>query len=307
MEAYIKFQTASGRWNDTYEYNLLRFDCQCLRCNPEIKELTQKMVNDWCSQRDTEKNNSCRARIMPVLGFVRYLRSRNKTGIADPIMPQKDKCTYVPHNFTDFELEQFFAACDSLPSTPNTVAVQSRKITVPVFFRLLYSSGLRTNEARLLGMEDVDLSQGVISVRKSKGEHQHFVAMHETMLNLMRKYDIEISKISPSRNYFFPSPTNSCYSRYWVKENFRALWDKCSLPYAKAYDLRHNYAIENINQWIGCGFEFESRLLYLSKSMGHSTLESTRYYYSMTPVLADILGELSGPSFDDIVPEVDYD
>ena len=39
-----------------------------------------------------------------------------------------------------------------------------RKITVPVFFRLLYSSGVRTCEARLYERKDVDLEQGVVSV-----------------------------------------------------------------------------------------------------------------------------------------------
>ena len=75
--------------------------------------------------------------------------------------------------------------------------------------------------------------------------------------------------------------------------------------YATAYELRHHYATENINQWIGEGFEFDSKLLYLSKSMGHSTLESTRYYYSLVPTMADILEKMSGRDFDDIVPEVD--
>jgi len=76
---------------------------------------------------------------------------------------------------------------------------------------------------------------------------------------------------------------------------------------AIAYDLRHNYAIQNINQWVGHGFDFDAKLLYLSKSMGHSTLESTRYYYSIVPAMSDIIEDLSGEDFDDIVPEVDYE
>jgi len=70
---------------------------------------------------------------------------------------------------------------------------------------------------------------------------------------------------------------------------------------------RHNYAVENINQWIGEGFEFYSKLVYLSKSMGHSSLESTKYYFSLVPAMADILLELTGCDFDNIVPEVEYE
>lgn len=41
--------------------------------------------------------------------------------------------------------------------------------------------------------------------------------------------------------------------------------------------------------------------------MGHSTLESTKYYYSLVPAMADILEEKTGMDFENIVPEVDYE
>lgn len=70
---------------------------------------------------------------------------------------------------------------------------------------------------------------------------------------------------------------------------------------------RHNYAVENINQWIGEGFEFFSKLVYLSKSMGHASLESTKYYFNLVSAMADILLELTGRDFDNIMPGVDYE
>ena len=71
--------------------------------------------------------------------------------------------------------------------------------------------------------------------------------------------------------------------------------------------LRHHYAIENINHWTGEGFGFDAKLLYLSKSMGHSTIEATKYYYSLVPAMADILKEKTGMDFKSIIPEVDYE
>ena len=55
---------------------------------------------------------------------------------------------HIPHSFTEVELKNFFNACDSLPSVSHTSEQRSIKITIPVFFRLLYSSGIRTYEAR---------------------------------------------------------------------------------------------------------------------------------------------------------------
>jgi hypothetical protein len=64
---------------------------------------------------------------------------------------------------------------------------------------------------------------------------------------------------------------------------------------------------DTINRWTDEGFGFDAKLLYLSKSMGHSTLESTKYYYSLVPGMADILEEKTGMDFESIVPEVDYE
>jgi integrase len=181
-----------------------------------------------------------------------------------------------------------------------------RKITIPVFFRLLYSTGIRTTEARLLRTENVDLKQGVIDIQKSKGYDQHYVAMHDTMTNLMAKYDQAIAGLQPSRTYFFQSSKGACYSRAWVQDNFRALWNKANGPVCSpvAYALRHHYATVNINNWLDDGFEFNDKLQYLSKSMGHRSIEATRYYYSIVPRLADTLRDKTEEGFNAIVPEV---
>lgn len=307
MEAYITYQKASGRWNETYELNLHMFDRHCSQLYPGAETLTQEMVDGWCTQRATEINNSCRARIYVVSSFVRYLRKRGKTEIAGPDIPRKERCTYVPHTFTDRELENFFHACDSLPSTPSTPVVLSRRITVPVFFRLLYSSGIRTTEARLLRVDDVDLVQGILNIRYSKGHFQHYVVLHDTMLELLRRYDAAIRMLYPGRMYFFPAHNGTCHRRGWVQSNFRELWDRYNTSYATAYEFRHHYAVENINRWVDEGFGFDAKLLYLSKSMEHSVLESTRYYYTLVPGMAEILEKLTGRDFDSIVPEVDDD
>ncbi len=306
MEVYVSYQKASGRWNRaSYEPNLVLFDRYCKKQHPEATLLSQKMVDGWCHQRDTETNNSCRSRIYVVASFIQYLRNRGKTDVMKPNIPRKERRTYIPHSFTDSELENFFCACDNLPSEGITPEQLSRKITIPVFFRLLYSSGIRTNEARMLRVEDADLCHGVLNIRYSKGHAQHYVVLHDSMRELLKRYDVAIGKLYHQRDYFFPARGNSFHTRQWVQKNFRALWDQYNSAYATAYELRHHYATENINRWTDEGFGFDAKLLYLSKSMGHKTLESTKYYYSLVPGMAELLEEKTGLDFERMVPEVD--
>lgn len=308
IEAYVSYQKASRHWNEaSYGPNLLLFDRYCKKKYPEAVFLSQEMVDEWCHKRDTETNNSCRSRIYVVVSFIRYLRKRGKTDVLEPVIPRKERRKYIPHAFTDVELTNFFHACDNIPSSSYTEEQRSRKITIPVFFRLLYSSGIRTTEARMLRIEDVDLCHGILDIRYSKGHAQHYVVLHDSMLELLKIYDAAIRKQYPRRAYFFPARGNTFHTRKWVQTNFRGLWDKYNSSHATAYELRHHYAIENINRWTDESFEFHAKLLYLSKSMGHSVLESTKYYYSLVPGMADILEEKTGMDFESIVPEVDYE
>lgn len=304
MRAFVSYRKASGRWNETsYEMNLRLFDKYCEKHDPHATALEQEMVDSWCAQRETETNNSCRSRIYPVVRFVRYLRKRGMTTVAEPEIPHEEPRAYIPHAFTKNELLNFFAACDSISAVPSTNEQRSRRITVPIFFRLLYSSGMRTNEVRMLKREDVNLDSGVINIRYSKGHAQHYVVLHDSMRSLMKQYDDFISKQYPDRSYFFPSRNGGFHTAAWVQQNFKEMWNRYNSGHAIPYELRHHYAIENINGWTDEGFDFNAKLLSLSKSMGHRVLESTKYYYSLVPGLAEIMEAQIDEGA--VIPEVD--
>jgi integrase len=308
IKEYIDYQKASEHWNESsYEPNLLLFDRYCHKQYPDTTTLSQEIVDNWCRKRKTENNNSCRSRIYAVVSFIRYLRKREKTDIMEPEIPRKERSYYIPHAFTETELKNFFYACDNLPNEALSRVPRHKRITIPVFFRLLYSSGIRTNEARLLRMKDIDLIHGILNIRCSKGHAQHYVVLHDSMLYIMKQYDALIRKQYPTRTYFFPAGDDTFHTRKWVQRSFLRMWNKYNSSSATAYELRHHYATENINGWMDEGFGFDAKLLYLSKSMGHSKLESTRYYYSLVPGLADILKERTERTFDNILPEVSYE
>jgi site-specific recombinase XerD len=81
-----------------------------------------------------------------------------------------------------------------------------KEIVCPAFFRLLYSSGIRTTEARLLEREDIDLSHGVINVRHSKGYDQHYIALHESMTSILLQYDAAAEKSVRTVSIFLNRP-----------------------------------------------------------------------------------------------------
>ncbi len=308
IEKFVSYRKASGSWNEyATGQNLRLFDYYCADHYEDSSSLTAEMVGSWCRKRGTETSSSCYTRTLVVREFIDYLRDHGITDIVTPKPPKWEGRKYIPHAFTKEELEAFFKECDSIDPYKGKSASVIRKLQCPVFFRLLYSSGIRTTEARYLQRQDVDLAHGVLNIRKSKGYDQHYVALHETMTVLLKIYDSAIDKIQPERTYFFECiKTGSYYSRDWVKDNFNKLWKAANGAdsHAVAYDLRHHYAIENISSWEDDSFTFSEKLHYLSKSMGHRWIVSTLYYYSIVPRLADKIREKTETEFNEIVPEV---
>ena len=53
---------------------------------------------------------------------------------------------------------------------------------------------MRPIEIRLLKRHNVDLKDGIINIEETKGYHQHYVALHDSMKEILIKYDEEINK-----------------------------------------------------------------------------------------------------------------
>lgn len=297
IDEFISYRKDSNKWCDSYEKEILRFSSFCSRNWPDNDQITQEMINAW-----TE--NAFQSRVQITITFLKYLLEKNLTDIKLPELSPRPHSKYIPHSFSEEELIHFFNHCDQQVKNARSKESAMDAITTSVIFRLLYSSGLRTYEARLLKTTDADLSNGVLSIRTSKGNRQHFVVLGDDVCALLSKYDSYASAYYPGRTYFFTIPGKEFMDANELRYRFLKSWNKVNTTHAVPYDLRHNYATANINSWISKGFEFHDKMLYLSKSMGHSSIESTQYYYSLVPHLANVVFECSNDSFEEIVPEV---
>lgn len=303
LEEFARYRTASGKFGESSHIRLKRFDRHCASF-PGAETLTQEMVDTWMAVRPTEKGSSCRNRASTARVFIEWAVARKLVDVVLPERPQAEKSTFVPHSFSSSELRDFFHACDSISTRYNGIKEKLFKMTVPVFFRLLHSSGLRTCEGRLLKRSDVDLSTGVVDVDKSKGPDGHRIVLTESMLDLMRRYDAAVESLVPGREYMFTNPDGSVRSREWVCKTFRKMWKYASEDKARAYDFRAHYAATNIDSWEYEGGGWHWKLAILAKSMGHRQMQSTCHYYNITPYLYDRVTRASSEGINDLMPDL---
>lgn len=309
LEKYILYlKTLVPRICDTTHKNLIRFNNFCARVYPEAKELTEDIVNSWCDRRPFEKCKSRNTRVLPVSQFLRYAISHHWTKVnVPPPLPRGGNKPRIPHIFTEDELANFFNATILVHKSVNVsdFDFKLRRMQIPVFFRLLLSTGIRTNEARLLDCEDVDLKNGIIDIRHTKGWAQHRVALHPSIWELLKRYDHAVEKLLPKRKVFFPTSDGKYHDMKWQGYAFSEIWRRISKADARPYDFRSNYAVKNINRWNYDGTEWFDKLLVLGRSMGHKTLQSTCYYYQLAPMFPNMLETLSGPYLHDILPNLE--
>ncbi len=307
FDEFILSRQAAGRWNNTYEESLHYFDNHIAENYPDANLLTDGMTS-WCNPRRTETGKSCRVRTTVVWNFVDYAREREWTRVVSRRSHANGPCPYVPHYFTHEELGAFFNECDnrliSLSLRQGGLSVLLNRLELPVFFRLLLSSGMRTCEARWLKCRDVDLKTGVVGIEKSKGLGQHRVALHESMLSILGKYDEAVSRLMPRREHFFPDRNDRAHPAAWEGYHFRNIWSKISAEPARPYDLRSHYAVTNITKWENHGYELSGKLLFLSRSMGHKSIRSTFGYFHITPMLTEKLKKNTGNSFNNLLPKL---
>ena len=181
------------------------------------------MVDSWCHQHPNESANSERARTNVVVALIKYIRKHGLTDIEIPDRPKAQKCTHIPHAFTEEELIRFFHTCDDIILAGHRKQSLVRKLILCVIFRVMYSTGLRPNEARELKCENVNMEEGVLDIKQTKGHDQHYVALDDSTVKMLREYNRRMTVIYPDRAYFFPRGTEDHWSSKWLAENFRSL------------------------------------------------------------------------------------
>ena len=161
-------------------------------------------------------------------------------------------------------------------------------------------------------MDDVDLENGRIIIRESKGWKARNVYMSSDVLEQCRKYQDAISKIMPLRDAFFPNKYGKRLSYYTLNNWFHEFWD--TLPEAKAdsaqnaclHSFRHTFAVDRLNGWIREGKDVSALYVYLSEYMGHADYKATDYYLRLVSEFHPDMERLLASINEEILPEVYY-
>ena len=232
-------------------------------------------------------------------GFWRYAISRGYA-LSSPL-PESERRPPLqapPHIYSREQLQRLFD-----PDHINDALQGSRQLD-PATFRtlllMLYGSGLRFGEATALTLSDVDTAEAILTIRDTKFHKSRLVPVGPRLARILGAHLSvrPVARIAESATSFLLANRDGTrLSSSTVQTAFDRLRRVADVhgrvggrENPRLHDLRHSFAVHSLMAWYRRGADVQRLLPALSTYLGHSDLEGTKVYLTMTP---DLLAQAS--------------
>lgn len=230
------------------------------------------------------------------LGIVRrFARYRNATDPRTEV-PPPDLLPFrfqrpMPYLYSDEEVSRLLKAARQLPP-----ATGLRPHTYATLFGLYAATGMRTNEPLHLDREDVDLVQGVLTVRGTKFGKSRYVPIHPSTQQALQNYAERRDALCPHSQApsFFVAEHGTRLTESSVRWTFVKLSRQIGLRGPddshgpRLHDFRHRFAVNTLLQWYRGGHDVERHLPALATYLGHTHVTDTYWYLTAVPELLNL-------------------
>jgi integrase/recombinase XerD len=218
-------------------------------------------------------------RLSVVRGFADYVHAVDPTNEVPPkYLLSQGIPRATPYPYTPGEIAAVMAAARAMRPALHAA-------TYETLIGLLVVSGLRVGEAISLGRDDVDLDDGLLTVRAGKFGKARLVPLHPSTIEALHGYVRCRDTHWPSGRTFFVSTVGTPLYYNQVRVVFVRLAHQAGLTARgrcrpRLHDYRHRFAVETLIGWYRSGQDVATRLPLLSTYLGHVKPSSTYWYLS---------------------------
>lgn len=253
----------------------------------EATTITTKLAMEWATL-PPGRHASWALRLTDARGFARHVANSDPKTEVPPagLLPRLQRAK--PYIYSDAEICALLAAALALPPTDGL-----RRWTYHCLFGLIAVTGMRLSEAIGLQRGDVDLEDGILTVRRTKFGKSRLVPLHSTTRTALRGYagrrDAHLgSRCGPC---FFVAERGGRLLHQYVHRVFwrlsRETGLRCPGDHSgpRVHDFRHRFAVRTLLGWYRGGTDVEQQLPVLSTYLGHVCVRDTYWYLSACPEL----------------------
>jgi site-specific recombinase XerD len=292
IEQYVLWRQAHGA-KFTTAANLLRHFLEYADGDGTCEAVTTTQVLVFLAGKGSLSRHR-ENKYYALAGFWRHAISRgDATRSPLPKSEPKSPPRTPPYIYSHNELRRLLdpAALES----SRRGAVQFDAVTFRALLLLLYGAGLRFSEATGLTLADVDLAECVLTIRATKFYKSRLVPIGPQLAAALANYMPPQRRGELARgetSFLLTNRDGTRLASSTVQAAFETLRRITGIhgtaggrQIPRLHDLRHSFAVHSVTAWYRQGADVQRLLPVLSTYLGHSDLEGTKIYLSMTPEL----------------------
>jgi integrase/recombinase XerD len=251
--------------------------------------VTTKLAVRWATQPTAAQPAHWAHRLSVVRRFAQHLSMSDPRTEIPPVglLPFRYR-RQPPYLYSDAEIHHLLRAGRRLPSRTGL-----RAATYATLLGLLTVTGLRISEALGLDDGDVDLADGVLTIRRTKFGKSRLVPLHPSTTRAVRRYVRVRDRIHPRRTTasLFVAEQGRRLTAGTVRRTFNTLSRTTGLRGPtdrrgpRLHDFRHRLAVTTLVRWYRRGVDVERRLPVLATYLGHGHVTDTYWYLTAVPEL----------------------
>jgi integrase len=258
--------------------------------------ITTDLALRWATTPVLAERATWGRRLSQVRGFARWMSvidSRNQIPPAGLLSARRRR--NAPHIYTEQEINLLMLQATRLRSRTGM-----RALTYSTLIGLLVATGLRPGEAFRLDRSDVDLVNGILSIRESKFGKSRFVPIEESTRAALERYARSRDRICPLRlsEAFLvdergmrmkAGTARSMFVRMSRAIGLRSATEDGRDGYGpRLQDFRHSFATGRLVEWYRAGLDVSRELPKLAAYLGHVNVGLTYWYIEAVPELLEL-------------------
>jgi integrase len=255
--------------------------------------VTRELAISWARLPASAHPRHWAARLSIARGFAAYLQTIDPATEVPPaevfaVRYQRP----TPYLWSGEDISRLLLAASGLRPPLKAASYQA-------LFGLLAVTGMRVGEAIALEGDDLDLDEGVITIREqtAKLDRARLVPLHPTTVHALATYLSARQRLCPKprSSAFFLSGAGTALDRSAVSKTLRkitiALGLRTETVHPRAHDLRHSFAVSTLVGWQRSAIKIDERIATLSTYLGHVSPADTYYYLTAVPELMELAAD----------------
>lgn len=294
VEEYLSYRQALG-YQLRIAGQLLRSFARYVDESGHDGPLTTELALCWARLPESATRRYQARRLDLVRGLAEYLAPREPGTEIPPrgLLGPSRSCRKA-FIFSEADIVALIAAARSLAPADGL-----RPRTYAALIGLMTCTGLRITEALTLEAGEVDLQDGVLTIRQTKFHKSRLVPLHPSAIGPLRDYAAARDRRHPTPRdtTFFVSDAGRRLPYGTVRNTFHRLL-KRAMPGAdstgrarpRLHDLRHTFVCRRLMAWYRDETAIDRAIDRLSAYLGHAKVTDTYWYLTGIPELLALAG-----------------